>query len=103
MQGSPHGSGAIRDYFEVDGRRNGSPKLWQQPQNIVHRLNNIGAGLAENNEKHGAFAIRKTGDVSVFDRILYFPHIGEPNSRAVALVVRDDQGAILVRVHDLIV
>ena len=93
----------------MNGRGNRSRQLRQQRVNIVHRLNDVGARLAEDDDQDRRLTFlyriertaRKPNHARVFNRILNIRDVVQPYCRAV--FIRDHQRFVLISQLDLIV
>ena len=47
--------------------------------NTIHGVDDVGAGLPEDNDQHGGFAVRQTRIAQVLDGVLHVGDIGKPN------------------------
>ena len=66
----------------------------------VHGVDDVGAGLAEDDDQHGRLAVDQPGVAQVLDRIAHLRDIGQTHRGAV--VVGDDQRRIVGRLEQLI-
>ena len=67
----------------------------------LHGVDQVGAGLAENQHQHRALLVGEPGHPHVLHGVLHVGHVGEPHRRAV--VVADGQVPVIARLHQLIV
>ncbi len=99
--GGADGRGAIENDCGIDAKRNGClnrRKLLAYP---VHRLNDVGAGLAKDDESNRALPVQIAGCTDVLDRIHNPGDVGQADRRAVAIT--DDERLIVFRARDLVV
>ncbi len=95
------GDGLVHRDGQVDGARDGGFQLRQSGADAVDGLNNVGAGLAEDDHQHGGLAVQITGLANVFHRIDRLAHIADAHGDAVA--VGDHQRLVIDGFQDLIV
>ena len=95
------GDGLIHGHLHVDRLRNGGLELRKDGANAVHGVDDVGAGLAEDDDQHGGLAVRIAGIAKVFDGILRLADVGDPHRRSVA--VGHHQRRIVAGLEDLIV
>ena len=63
--------------------------------------NDVGARLAEDDDRHGALAVQIAGGADVLHGVDHVGHVRQADGRAV--VVADDERLVVVRVGDLVV
>ena len=101
VQGLPDGLRTIDGHRQIDVARQRGDQARQLGPNAVDGLDDVGAGLAGQNDRDARFAVDQAGVAQVLDRIEDLGDVGEPDRRAVA--VGDHEIAILVGVRRLIV
>ena len=69
-------------------------------RDAVHGLDHVGAGLAENRQEYAGLPPKRPEVADVLDGINDLGDIPEANRRA--LMARDDQGLIFVRLEELV-
>ena len=77
------------------GRRQRRLKLRQHRLHVVDRLDDVGAGLAEQDDENGRLAVRHAEIAHILDAVGDLGDVGQAHRRAVA--IGDDQGRILGR------
>src|ERR1019366_10611011 len=87
------GCGAIKNDGGIDAERNGCLDKWKLRAYAVDRVNDVGAGLAEDHDCSGALAVQITGTTDVLQGVCYLSDIGQADSRAV--VITDDEGFVV--------
>jgi len=91
----------VEDHLEVDRRGGRGLELRQQRVDAVDRLDDVGAGLAEDDQQHGGLAVRQADRPDVFDRVLDPRHVLEPHGLAVP--VGDDHRHVVRGMAHLVV
>eukprot|EP01022_Parablepharisma_sp_SALTPOND_P004196 TRINITY_DN118_c0_g1_i13.p1 TRINITY_DN118_c0_g1~~TRINITY_DN118_c0_g1_i13.p1 ORF type:complete len:2030 (+),score=744.92 TRINITY_DN118_c0_g1_i13:50280-56369(+) len=92
LQGGANGRGAVQHHLHVDGRRNGRLQLWQQGAHVIDRVDDVGAGLAVDDDQHRGLAIGGAGIAHIGHRVTHLGHVAHAYRRAIA--VGDDQRRI---------
>ena len=100
MHRGADGGGAVEDYGEVDRGRDRSAQLGQRGVDSIDGIDNVRAGLAENDNQHCRLAIDHPGGADVLDRVSYQPDVGKLNGGAV--VVAHDQRLVILGLEQLI-
>ncbi len=67
----------------------------------VDRVNDVGAGLAEDDNRNRALAVQISGSADVLHRVCHLSDVGQADRRAV--LVTDDERLVVVGVRDLVV
>ena len=99
--GGADGGGAVEDDGGVDALRNGGFDGGQFGADAVNGVNDVGAGLAEDDEQNGALAVQVSRGAEVLHGIDDIGDVGEVDGGA--FVVADDNGLEVISVGDLIV
>ena len=99
--GSANRGGAVQDDGGVDSLGNRRLDRRQFTIDAIDSLNDIGAGLPENDEHDGALAIEISGGPNILYGVNYVCDVREVNGRAV--VIANDNGLVVFRVGDLVV
>ncbi len=82
-----------RTIGQIDGGRNGGLQLRQQGADAIDGLDDVGAGLAEDDDQDGRLAVGEAGGANVFHRIGDVGDIGQAH-RAAVLVSHDQRSVI---------
>jgi len=77
------GDRLIHGHLDIDGMRNRGFNLRQDRPDIVHRIDDVGAGLAEDDDQNGWLAIGVARITKVFHGILRLADIGDSHRRSV--------------------
>src|SRR5260221_12125087 len=99
--GGADGEGAVEDDGGVNALGNGGLDGGRFGADAVGGVNNVGAGLAEDDEQNGALAVQIAGGADVLYGIDDFGDVGEVDGGA--FVVADDDGLEVFGVGYLIV
>ena len=92
---------AVRDNCQFDSRRNRRLEIRHQSAHAIHGLDDVRAGLPENNDQNPGFAICQAEVVHVRHRVLHIRHVSQSHRGAV--MIGDYQRAVLVRGKKLII
>ncbi len=95
------GGGAIQNDGGIDAERNGCLDNRKLRADAIDRVNDIGAGLAEDDDRNRALAVQITGSTDVLHRVRHLGYVGKADRRAV--LITDDEWLVVVRVRDLVV
>jgi hypothetical protein len=93
--------GAVGRDGDVDIARNRRLELRQQRHDAVDRVDDVGAGLAVENQQHRGLAVGEALIAQILDRIRDHGEVGEAHGRAVA--VGDHERAVLFGIAGLVV
>ena len=99
--GSANGEGAVDHDFRVNGGRDGGLQCRKRGADAVHGIDDVGAGLAENNDEDGGLAVDEAGRAYVFRGVLDVRDIGQLDGGAI--VVADHQRHVVHRLEKLVV
>src|SRR5208283_869216 len=99
--GGADGGGAVEDDGGVDPLRDGGFDGGKFGADAIDGVNDVGAGLAKDNEHYGALAVEVSGGAHVLDGVDDVRDVGKANGGA--FVVADDDGFEILGVRNLIV
>ena len=91
----------IHHHVNIDCRRNGGTKLRHHRVDAIHRIDDVGAGLAIDEDQNGGLPIGIPRATNVFHRVHCPAYVGDSHGRPAA--VSQDQRLVLRRLEDLIV
>ena len=101
LYGSADGDGLIHRHREFDRMGDRGVQLRKGGADAVHGIDDIGAGLAENDHEHGGLAVQIAGLANVFHGIDGVADIADADGDAVS--IGDHQRLVIDGVQDLIV
>src|ERR1019366_6443200 len=99
--GSTNGEGTVEHNFRVNGGRNRSLQCRKCGTDAVHGLDDVGAGLAENDDEDGGLAVDEAGSAYVFRGVPDARDIGQLDGGAI--VVPDHKRHVVHRLQKLVV
>ena len=67
--------------LHLDGLRNGGLELRQRRRDAVHGIDDVGAGLAEDDHQHRRLAVGVARIADIFDRIDDLADVGDAHRR----------------------
>ena len=94
-------SSVLQNDGGVDAERNGCLDKWKLCAYAVDRVNDVGAGLAEDDDRNRALAVQIASRTDVSHRVCHLSDVGQADSRAV--FIADDQRLVVRGVRDLVV
>ena len=77
--------GAVENLDEIDAGRNGCLQTRDGGFDRVHRLDDVGTGLFEDDELNAAMLVLPGGKLHVFRRIECHANVGDADRRAIAI------------------
>ncbi len=84
--------GLIESYGKLDGRVDGGIELRQCLFDGIHRVDNIGARLAENDDQRGGFAVGQPEGANRLHRIVYRCDVIQSHRRAILIFQQNAAG-----------
>ena len=75
----------VHGHLDIDGMRNRGFDLREHGPDVVHRIDDVGAGLAEDDDQNGWLAVGVARITDVFHGILRLADIGDSHGRSVAV------------------
>ena len=101
MQGGLDGGGAVQNNGGFNALGHHRLQKGKLGADAVVGLDDIGARLAEDDDRHRGDAIQVTRGANALGRILYVGYVGKVDGEPV--VIADDQGLILIGLRNLVV
>ena len=101
LDGRPDRQRAVDDGADRDGRRDRRLKLGQRGLDALHRIDDVGTRLLEDQQHDAALAVLQPAHIHILGRIDRSADVADPNGRA-GFPAQDDVG-VLVRLGELIV
>jgi hypothetical protein len=95
------GGGAVQHDGGVDAERDGGLDDGELLDDAVDGVDDVGAGLAEDDDGNGPLVVQVAGHPEVLDGVGHFSHVGQAHRRAV--VHADDEWFVVIRAGDLVI
>ena len=99
--GGANGRGAVKHHGDFNPQRNRGLDEGKLRDDAVHCVDDVGAGLAEDDDGDGALPVQVAGSADVLHRVNHLRDVGKAHSGAI--LITDDDRPVVGRGGDLVV